>query len=76
MAVPGREQIIFTFAFIHFYFYFHFIIKIFLFVLKIIIKKNLFPVQYKTKCFYIVLSLYFQYKIIKVRSEINKFMCF
>ena len=74
-AVPGHEQISFTSAFFHFYFNFNFIIKMFCFVLKFN-KMNLFPVQWKTKWFDVLLSLYFQCKIIKVQSRINKFMSF
>ena len=72
---PAVNKLVLLLLLFNFYFYFHFIIKIFCFVLKIN-EMNLFPVQWQTKKFDVLLSLYFQYKIIKVESKINKFMSF
>ena len=76
MTVPAGNKLVLLriLLLFHFYFYFHFIIKMFCFVLTIN-KMNLFPIQWKKKID-VLLSLYFQYKIIKVESKINKFMSF
>ena len=74
MTVPAGNKLVLLLLLFHFYFYFHFIIKMFCFVLTIN-KMNLFPIQWKQKKNW-RLSLYFQYKIIKVESKINKLMSF
>ena len=92
MAVPGHEHITFPFSVSNgssrpwtnqFYFCFYFALflfsfhdKNFFFCFENKSKMNLFPVQWKTKYFYILVSLCFQNKTIKVQPKINKFMSF
>ena len=92
MAATGHEHIVFPFSVSNgssrpwtnqFYFCFYFTLflfsfhnKTFFFCFENKSKMNLFPVQWKTKYFYVLVSLCFQNKTIKVQSKINKFMSF
>ena len=76
MTVPGREHINFTSAFISLLFLFSFHNKNVLFWVENKKKIIYFQLNEKENHFAPLLSLYFQFKIIKVQSKINKFMSF